>query len=133
MRLISVAMGGVCLVLLGGCGGPGRAEVEGTVAYGGRPIPAGAIAFVTAEDQGRSGGGTILDGRYQVPPGVGLRPGKYKVEIRWARPTGTQVRSETGATLQMTREGLPAKYNDASELTAELRQGQNTLDFELPN
>jgi hypothetical protein len=122
----------LCLACLAGCGGTGQAEVEGTVLYDGQPIKGGSIAFLPAgTDQGRAGGGTILDGRYHIPAKFGPLPGRYRVEIRWAKPTGRQFISETGHTLDVTEEGLPEKYNDKSELTAELKSGKNTVNFDL--
>jgi hypothetical protein len=120
----------LCLAGLAGCGGTGQAEVEGTVLHDGQPIPGGSIAFLPA-DQGRAAGGTILDGRYHIPAKFGPAPGRYRVEIRWAKPTGRQYRSETGHTLDVTEEGLPQKYNDKSELTADLKSGKNTVNFDL--
>jgi hypothetical protein len=122
----------LCLASLPGCGGTGQVEVEGTVTYDGRPVPAGAIAFVAADGQGLNAGGTVLDGHYQIPTRVGPKPGKYRVEVRWAKPTGKKYRSETGAMLEVTEEGLPVKFNDKSELTADLKPGKNTIDFDLP-
>jgi hypothetical protein len=127
--ILAIVLG---LLALPGCGGARPAEVEGTVTYDGQPIPAGAISFVAAAGQGPSGGGTILDGKYQVQAKVGLMPGPYRVEIRWAKPTGRQYRGETGAMLSVTEEGLPAKYNDQSELKADLKPGPNTVPFDLP-
>jgi hypothetical protein len=106
-------------------------EVAGAVTYDGEPIKAGSIAFVATEAKQISNGGAILDGRYHIPANVGPSTGRFRVEIRWAKPTGRQYRSETGAMLDVTEEGLPARYNDATELTAELKPGSNTLDFNL--
>jgi hypothetical protein len=116
---------------LAGCGGKGRVAVEGTVTYDGQPIQAGSIAFLAAEGQGVNTGGAIVDGKYAIAADVGPKMGKNKVEIRWAKPTGKTYQSETGATLSVTAEGLPAKYNDQSELTAQVERGQNTINFDL--
>src|SRR5262249_43863476 len=118
------------LACLPGCGAR-QAEVEGTVSYDGQPIKAGAIAFIPADGQGPRAGGTILDGKYHLPADVGPKPGHYRVEIRWAKPTGQKYKSETGAELERTEEGLPPKYNDKTELTADLTPGKNTVDFNL--
>jgi hypothetical protein len=119
------------LAALPGCGGTGQVEVEGNVTYDGQPIKAGSIAFVASDKETRGGGGAILDGKYHILPKVGPTAGKYRVEIRWAKPTGKKYKSETGQTLEVTEEGLPAKYNDNSELTADLKRGKNTVDFDL--
>lgn len=114
-----------CLVCLAGCGGTDTVEVEGTVTYDGQPIKVGTIAFLPG------GGDNILDGRYRVRSNAALKPGICRVEIRWARPTGKTMKSETGHVLEVTEEGLPPKYNDNTELTAELTLGKNTVNFDM--
>src|SRR5262249_20522185 len=89
------------LAFLPECGGTGQVEVEGTVAYNGQPIKAGSIAFLPAgkgdqQAPPRGGGGTILDGKYHIPEKDGPHAGSYRVEIRWAKPTGNKFKSETG-------------------------------------
>src|SRR5262249_52343565 len=96
-------------------------------------VPAGAISFLASDaTSGTSGGGTVIDGRYKVAPEAGLKPGKYRVEIRWGKPTGKKFRSDSGEMLDMTEEGLPEKYHTKSELTREVKAGWNTSDFNLP-
>ena len=120
------------LSLASGCGSSG-APIEGTVTYDGKPVPAGAISFIAGDAKsGGSGGGAIVNGRYQIPPEVGIKPGTYRIEIRWAKPTGKQFKSESGDMLDVTEEGLPEKYNTKSELTKEVKSGPNKIDFELP-
>src|SRR5262245_39876494 len=111
----------LCLAALAGCGGTDQVEVEGTVAYDGQPLKAGVIAFLPAGGQGLSSGGSVIDVKYHIPAKYGPKTGPYRVEIRWAKPTGEKIKSETGALLEMTQEGLPAKYHDQSKLTAELK------------
>jgi hypothetical protein len=119
------------LATLPGCADAGRVAVEGTVTYDGQPVQAGVIAFVPAGGQGLSSGGSIVDGKYHIPAKYGPRTGPYRVEIRWAKPTGQKFKSETGALLERTQEGLPAKYHDESRLTANLKKGVNTVNFDL--
>jgi len=130
-RLAGVALAAVCLALSSGCGAS-RSTAEGVVTYDGKPVTAGVISFLASDAKaGGSGGGTILDGKYRLPPEVVLKPGTYRVEIRWAKPTGRKIRSETGEDLEVTEEGLPEKYNARSELTADVKSGSNTIDFNL--
>jgi hypothetical protein len=119
------------LTCLPGCGGNAQVEVEGSVTYDGQPIKAGTIAFMATDEKARNAGGTILDGKYRIPAERGPRPGSFRIEIRWAKPTGKKYTSEIGAVLESTEEGLPAKYHDKSQLTAEVKPGKNTLDFNL--
>jgi hypothetical protein len=130
-RLAGITLALACLVLSGGCGGS-TATVEGAVTYDGKPVPAGAISFLAADGKGGSGGASVIDGAYRVPPEPGLKPGTYKVEIRWAKPTGKKFKSESGDILDMTEEGLPEKYNTKSDLKAEVKPGSNKIDFDLP-
>jgi len=132
-KVTGIALALTCLALSGGCGGGDKVEVEGTVSYDGKPVQAGAIAFLSSDAKsGGSGGAPIIDGKYHVPVKEGLKPGTYKVEIHWAKPTGKKFKSESGDTLDMTEEGLPEKYNLKSELKAEVKPGPNPVDFHLP-
>jgi hypothetical protein len=115
----------------GGCS-EGPSDVTGTVTYDGQPVTAGAITFIPADDKGRKTGGAIVEGKYHLRSEEQPRPGKYRVEIRWAKPDGTQFRSESGEMLDNTKEALPAKYHDDSQLTAELKSGKNVVNYDLP-
>jgi hypothetical protein len=121
----------LALAALPGCGGTGRVEVEGAVSYDGQPIKAGSIAFLPAGGPGPKAGGAIVEGKYHVPAEFGPQAGPHRVEIRWAKPTGKKYKSETGNLLEVTQEGLPAKYHNQTELTADLKSGRNTVNFYL--
>ncbi|MBA4065015.1 MAG: hypothetical protein C0501_15140 [Isosphaera sp.] len=58
------------LALLTGCGGPGTAEVEGTVRMGGRPLEGVRVEFLPDPEKGTSGprstGVTDADGRFRL-------------------------------------------------------------------
>ncbi|AWM40554.1 hypothetical protein GobsT_09300 [Gemmata obscuriglobus] len=132
MRALAGAGLALICAALAGCGGGGGSAVEGAVTYDGTPVKAGAISFIAADTKGGgSGGAAIVDGTYKIPGEPGLKPGKYKVEIRWAKPTGKKFKSESGDMLDMTEEGLPEKYHIKSELTAEVTSGPNKIDFTL--
>jgi hypothetical protein len=129
---------GLALFLAGvaglGCGSPPPplppAEVEGAVTYDGQPVGPGIITFAPLSG-GEGGGGIVTDGKYRVVAKAGLHPGKYRVEIRWAKPTGEKREAGYGQSPIVTAEGLPDKYNAESELTAELAEGKNVVNFNL--
>lgn len=132
MRTLTGAVLALTCAALAGCGGGSGSSIEGAVTYDGAPVQAGAISFLAADAKsGGSGGGAVVNGAYRVPPEAGLKPGKYRVEIRWAKPTGKKFKSESGDMLDMTEEGLPEKYHTKSELTAEVTSGPNKVDFNL--
>lgn len=120
-------------LLQGGCVAPAQVvEVEGLASYDGEPMPAGIISFVPEGSDGKPlGGGAISKGKYKVYPESGLKPGKYRVEIRWGKPTGEKKEAGYGQSPDVIAEALPAKYHGESILTAELKPGMNTVDFNL--
>jgi hypothetical protein len=135
--LCALGILGTC-VILSGCGsreytGAQRFPLSGKIACDGQPIDAGTISFIpeSGGDQ-RVSGGQITDGTYSVPEAKGANAGKYRVEIRWAKLTGKQIRDpDSGDMLDERKEGLPAKYHKDSELTVEVAKGQTTFDFDL--
>lgn len=120
-----------------GCGHDPNARqgVKGTVTFQGAPLDQGRIQFVPATTGPTEAGATIENGLYTVPPDPGLVPGSYKVSIFSYDKTGAKVQStdlpgDPGAT--QFRERIPAKYNTATELTAEIKaDGKNVADFKL--
>ena len=114
-----------------GCSSSGAAAVEGKVTYGGEPIDVGTITFVPKSAEGIKRGGLIESGAYSIESKVGPAPGKHRVEIRWAKPTGKTSKNEYGEEIQKRQEGLPEKFHDQSTLTAEIKPGKNVIDFAL--
>jgi hypothetical protein len=114
-----------------GCSSGDRMGVEGRVTYAGEPLPLGSITFIPESEKAIKSGGTITNGRYSIEPRFGLMPGPHRVEIRWAKPTGKKYKNEFGEVLDVRQEGLPEKYHAKSSLTATIKSGANTIDFDL--
>ena len=107
-----------CMFLWSGCtqGDPNKASVSGMVTFNGEPIANGSITFIPTEGNGGpSAGGSILAGKYSIAQSKGPMIGMNRVEIVAVRETGK----------------IPAKYNEISELTEDLKQGHNEIHFEL--
>jgi hypothetical protein len=122
----------VLALALTGCDrGPKLYPVSGTVSFKGQDIKFGTISFRAAN--GDSGAAQIVDGKYSIPAEAGLVAGDYKVAISFPDPkipipTGAEP---PGAVLP-SREMLPKKYNDESELTAQVKAaGSNDISFQL--
>jgi len=131
--LLSVILSGLVL----GCSRPPaappvRVHVQGEITYDGQKVENGIISFLPLEGTRVSGGGPIKNGSYYIDPDVRLMPGTYRVEIRWAKPTG-ELKSEVGYGQSpiIYAEAIPEKYNKASTLKAEVQAGDNTIDFHL--
>lgn len=115
-----------------GCGprGPVRHAVTGQVTLDGAPLPEGHIMFIAQERTAASGHGTIKDGTIHVPAAQGPAAGRYRVEIVAWRDKGT---GEVNMYNECVKEQfIPARFNDASELTAQIRpSGDNSFLFEI--
>lgn len=112
-----------CISLINGCGSSDRPElgqVQGTVTLGGKPLEGARITFMPKKTRG---GSAVTDaaGRYQLIylrdiPGAPI--GQHKVFL---------------SKLVEEHESIPEKYSnpDTTELTAEVKAGSNTIDFNL--
>ena len=128
----------VCgLLLLAGCGGDpmGRQAVSGTVLFKGQPLDQGRIQFIPVEKGPTESGATIENGKFTIPRDTGLVPGTYKVSVFSYDQKGAKVQSEEipgdpGNT--QFKERIPAKYNDQTTLTAEVKKGgSNNFEFKI--
>jgi hypothetical protein len=124
-------------VAVAGCGRTDypdqRFPLTGEATFDGEPIDWGAISFLPmAGEKQRVSGGIIQDGKYDVPEAKGANPGKYRVEIRWAKLTGKKViESDSGELIDERKEGLPSKFHKDSELTVDVSEENTTFDFHL--
>ena len=121
-----LVIGAFCLV---GCGGPDHPEVgrvSGVVTLDGQPLPEATVMFqpengrasVATTDSAGKYSLTYLDG---VP---GAKLGPHTVIIR------TEIPGEDGQP-PIAKEKLPKKYHEQSELTADVKPGDNTFNFDL--
>ena len=125
-----------CLALVAaGCGGK-CASVEGTVRLDGQPVQDGFIAFVPIEaTEGPTGRVSIVDGEYVLDPSHLVKPGAYRVEIHAQQKTGKKILARSpapsGTMVDEEIEAIPARYNRASTIRAELKAGNNSFDYDL--
>lgn len=127
-------LGAAFFLLAAGCApGPAAiAEANGEITLDGMPVEAGIVSFISDSAGGPSGGAAISEGRYRLYPDSGLPPGRYRVEIRWAKPTGEKVKEPVyGHPPDIFAEAIPAKYNSESVLNASLSKGTNEVNFRL--
>ena len=117
--------------MLVGCSRYDIDTVSGVIRLDGKPLPSATITF------------TPLDGRASVAQTDGN--GRYRLQYttnQWGAERGSHqvvittrvepVVGENGVTSVPGRpEMLPRRYHQMSELTAEVKPGRNTIDFEL--
>jgi hypothetical protein len=130
-----LAVAAMFIMSVGGCGGntEGRVTTSGTVTLDGTPIPDGNVVFY--KDGGSAGVGTIKDGGFTVSETAGssgIQPGSYQVAIDSWEVEPNSV-NDAGEIVAEGKSRIPEKYNSASTsgLTAEITDGENTLDFPL--
>jgi hypothetical protein len=109
-----------------GCGksGPQMMEVTGTVKYDGQPVAEGDISFIPEDKSVGGEGGKIKDGRYTLK----VKEGKNKVQIFASRGVPGK-KGPMGEDL--VEQYIPEKYNDKTELTADVSSGKKEFNFDL--
>lgn len=122
--------------LIAGCNSKDWAYVDGTITLNGNPVGPGTIMFEpksTADTRAPSGVGNFAeDGKFKIRSAGGrdgLPPGEYLVII-----DGKSKESSGNENVAPTQNSeIPPKYvnANASGLTASLRPGDNTVDFDL--
>ncbi len=143
MSEIRVMLAVCCLVLsLGLCAGCNSGTVEtgsvaGSVTMDGAPV-AGARVVFTPEQGRRSVGATDREGKYELAfteDQKGAVLGTHSVSIEWTGEDADEdemaeaVDAEPGGGLKEVE--IPAKYNTATTLTAQVDAGSNVRDFDL--
>ena len=112
-----------------GCAEPTKGFVTGAVTVDGAPAKTGSIAFYPTDGKSSTTGAEIADGQYRAEVPFGMQ----KVEIRVPKKVGEKkVYDRPDSPIKsILAESLPAKYNDATELTLEVKPGENQKDFQL--
>jgi hypothetical protein len=107
--------------------------ITGTVRLNNEPLSTGSIAWIPIEGTpGPGGGGGInKDGKYEIKQG--LRPGKYRVEIRSSITLNRKVVNPTIPADVVDEEVsvIPDKYNNKSDVIREVGGGSYVFDFDL--
>jgi hypothetical protein len=113
-----------------GCSGGTGVSISGKVTLDGEPLDDATISFVPiSSGQQDAGWATVEDGRFTVPTSSELGTGQFRIEIRALRSAGQA--NSNDPTLVEAKEIIPIRYNLKSELTREIKIGQNQVDFDL--
>jgi hypothetical protein len=120
-----------CVLAATGCGNAdsSRSRVHGTVTVNGTPPASGAIAFTPVDGAAPTTGGSIVDGKYSADVPIG----PSKVAIRVPKVIGQRKLYNTpdSPVQPLMDESLPAKFNDETELTLDVKPGETLGDFDL--
>jgi hypothetical protein len=136
-QLAGVVLGLVSMMLLSGCssGGFPTAPVRGTITYQGKPLTTGTILFRPEGDLPSATGEIKPDGSYVLTTYTdddGAVLGKHDILI-----TAIEDQTDKLPEARNPAPGLiiPVRYTNfaTSGLSREVKEGQNTFDFELTN
>ena len=115
----------ISLLLVAGCGdkGPLRHQVTGTVNLDGQPLESGQVLFIPSDGQGPADACPIVAGKFEGK----VAPGAKRVEITATKevPAAEPGGMPDYVTL------VPKQYNTESTLTAEIKDGEAPLTFDL--
>jgi hypothetical protein len=107
--------------------------VTGTVRLDGEVLTNGSIAWIPIEGTPGPGGGGGINGEGKYEIKVGLRPGKYRVEIRSTRTLSRKVLNPTIPAELVYEEVsvIPEPFNTRSNLIREVGPGSTVFNFDL--
>jgi hypothetical protein len=118
-------------LLVCGCQkGPAIGTVEGEVTLDGKPLKDGRVLFTPIDGQGQTGGATITDGKFKAEMPVA----KMKVAINANRIIGRKPVYEgdpKSPMMDIVEELIPPRYNVNTELTLDVKEGSQTVKYEL--
>lgn len=110
-------------VCAGGCGRGDRPElglVRGKVTFDGAPLAEAFVVFTPLAGGRQSSGFTNQDGIYEL---------NYLRDIKGAKIGAHRVAVATAT--EMSAERLPARYHSETTLEAEVKPGNNEINFDL--
>lgn len=110
-----------------GCGGGGPVTVTGQVTFDGKPVEDGRITFRQVAGDKKVFSGAISNGSYSLQ----CEPSKVAVEVTASRLIPGKFDRSNGTPEPVGEMYIPAKYNSATTLTADVSPSNRTIPFEL--
>ncbi|MFO0818145.1 MAG: carboxypeptidase-like regulatory domain-containing protein [Pirellulales bacterium] len=127
----TIALAALMTTVLAGCGGrENLGSVSGQVKLGDQPLAGALIRFQPQQPGSPSSAISDESGYYTLTYTRDLRGaeiGTHRVTIS----TFSRGNPDGEPPAPPVPERVPAKYNTASQLTAEVKQGSNEIDFQL--
>jgi hypothetical protein len=114
----------ILMACFAGCGksGPEVAPVAGRITLDGKPLENADILFQPDGSKPPSSGRTDANGRYELA---------YKRGVMGGMVGSNTVRITISESVVPNPPNIPARYNTESELTKEVKSGQNEFNFDL--
>ncbi len=132
LRRLAVA-GLFAVFVLSGCqdGRPNKGKVKGTVTLDGRPLEKGSVLFISTDNTTPSSSAEIRNGTFAGEVYVG----QMNVQVLSPQVVGKRKVYDTpdSPEADVLEERIPAKYNTETVLTADVKPGEQELNFPLKN
>ncbi len=132
-RLAPISL--LCFIFLSGCSDEiPRAVVRGIVSYRGEPIQDGVIMFIP--DNAAPVALKISEGHYDTETDAndkrGAVIGHCTVRIYGDKPSGKKVKDPmSGVVMEENIQFIPSQFNENTELTADVKPGEQEINFDL--
>jgi len=128
----TVVLATLTAILQAGCDqGPPVGNITGEVIFDGQPVKDGHVLFTPMDGMGQTGGAAVRDGKFTAEK---VPVGKMKVELHGNKVVGQQPAYEgvkNSPMIDVVQEMLPAKYNSKSDLTLEVKKGNQDVKYDL--
>jgi hypothetical protein len=117
------------LVILGGCAKSNMGHVSGKIEVDGVPLDEGSVTFKPLDNNAPTAGSRVRHGQYSADVPIG----KMKVAISQGKVVGKKKAYATADSpvVPITKEALPARFNEKTELRYEVEPGSHEKDFIL--
>ena len=122
---------------LAGCSNDGLLLISGKITFEGTPLSEGTISFMPSGAEGSSTAAQIQNGAYSAK----VSPGKMIIKIYSERSltpdevkeynTNPMTKNSMTPAESVKKQVIPAKYNEKSTLTEEIREKRTDLNFDL--
>ena len=131
-RHVLFSIGCLGILFLGCVKKDARFEIHGRVTYESDSIAEGKILFLPVDESRPQAIAQIVDGEYKTDASGGVFPGEYKVQVFGYRGTGkVQDLGPLHGEQEQQVQYVPAKYNDLTELTAQMSSDKSEYNFDL--
>lgn len=128
LRLSALLSIAAIVVLLAGCGGDGKTEIQGVATWNGVPIEEGYVELSPTDGKGQVVGADIKQGAFVLRTVAGEKHVSVTAKKKIGeRPPTERIPHAEPIFCQF----LPAKYNETSELHVTIAADDPTLSLEL--
>ena len=128
LTLLQLALLGLLVAPLAGCGGGDSSSLTGKVTYNGAPVEAGSVTFMP-EGSGTPFGGIIVDGAYTAEK---VNAGKFRALVKAnAVSTGPLTREQAAEMAKAPSPNYIPENAAGNAQSVEVTGGGQVLDFTI--